>query len=249
MENVVGFVQGTAKERPYVPFDYFAAGEQSGSVYQTARRNSPVRSGFDVYLSVAHPKGSGIPVSETLSIKLLCTNGSLPENLQVGDISLPTSSSPELVEFSNIRHPTINILPPLTGNILWRLLSHLSLNYVSLAKVENLRAILDLYVFEENPDKASVLSNKKRIAGLEKVESKSLNRLISGIMRSGREIKIKARSDHFSGPGDLYLFGCMLDHFLGSYASINTFTRLVIEDVVKGDVYQWPERIGDHPLI
>lgn len=249
LEEVVGFVQGTAKERPYVPFDYFAADTQSGSVYQVTRRTSPVRSGFDVFLSVTNPEGAGRPVSETLSIKLLCTNGLLPENLQVGDISLPTSSSPEMVEFSNIRHPTVNVLPPLSGNLLWRLLSHLSLNYVSLANAENLRAILDLYVFEESRDKAAVLSNKKRIAGIEKVESNASNRLISGIMRSGREISIKARQDHFSSPGDLYLFGCILDHFLGSYASINTFTRLIIEDVVKGDIYRWPERIGDHPLI
>ncbi len=249
LEDVAGFVQGTAKERPYVPFDYFAADTQSGPVYQVTRRNSLVRSGFDVFLSVTHPEGAGKPVSETLSIKLRCTNGFLPENLQVGDISVPTSSSPEMVEFSNIRHPTVNVLPPLEGNLLWRLLSHLSLNYVSLANAENLRAILDLYVFEETRDKTAVLANKKRIAGIEKVESNALNRLISGIMRSGREINIKARQDHFSSPGDLYLFGCILDHFLGSYASINTFTKLVIEDVVKGDIYRWPERIGDHPLL
>lgn len=249
VEDVVGFVQGTAKERRYVPFDYFAADTQSSSVYQVTRRNSLVRSGFDVFLSVTHPGGGGKPVSETLSIKLLCSNGFLPENLQVGDISVPTSSSPEMVKFTNIRQPTVNVLPPLEGNLLWRLLSHLSLNYVSLANAENLRAVLDLYVFEETRDKTSVLANKKRIAGVEKVESNVLNRLISGIMRGGREINIKARQDHFSGPGDLYLFGCILDHFLGSYASINTFTRLVIEDVVKGDIYRWPERVGDHPLI
>ncbi len=249
LQNVVGFVQGTAKEKSYVPFDYFSANAQSGDVYQVSRRNSPVRSGYDVFLSVAHSEDTGPPVSETLSIKMSCTNGSLAENLQLGDISVPTSSSPELVEFSNIRHPTVNVLPPLEGNILWRLLSHLSLNYVSLANAENLQAILNLYIFEENQDKSAVLAQKKRISGIEKVESSASNRLISGVMRTGREIRIKARSDHFPCPGDLYLFGSILDHFLGLYASINTFTKLVIEDVVKGDIYQWPERIGDHPLI
>ncbi|MBU0994969.1 MAG: type VI secretion system baseplate subunit TssF [Proteobacteria bacterium] len=249
LEKVVGFAQGTAVERPYVPFDYFAARSKSDSVYHIARRNSPVRTGFDVLLSIAHGKGSKLSVSETLSIEMLCTNGTLPENLQVGDISVPTSSSPELVEFSNIRHTTVNILPPLEGNILWRLLSHLSLNFTSIANAKNLQAILGLYVFEGSQDKASVLSHKKRIAGIEKVESISVDRLISGVIRKGREIRINLRSDHFSGPGDLYLFGCMLDYFLGLYASINTFTRIVIKDVIKGDTYQWPERLGDHPLI
>ena len=249
LTRVTGFIQGTAKEKPYVPFDYFTAGADSRSVYQIIQRNSRVRLGYDVYLSVALPRDAGMPVTETLSIQLLCTNGFLPENLQVGDISVPTSSSPEFVEFSNIRHPTVNVLPPLDGNLLWRLLSHLSLNYVSLESAKNLRAILGLYVFEETRDKTSVLSNKKRIAGIQAVESRALDRLISGVLRGGREIKLKVRQDHFSGPGDLYLLGCMVDQFLGAYASINTFTKLVMEDVVKGDVYTWPERLGDHPLI
>ena len=47
----------------------------------------------------------------------------------------------------------------------------------------------------------------------------------------------------------MYLFGCILDHFLGNYASLNHFTRLTVQEVEKGESYQWPARIGDHPLI
>ncbi len=249
IENVVGYIQGTAKEKQYVPFDYFTPENRSDSVYNVVRRNSPVRSGSDVYLNVAYSEDSGLPIAETLSIQTLCTNGFLPENLQLGDIHLPTSSSPSFADFSNIRHPTVNILPPLEGNLLWRLLSHLSLNYSSLANEKNLRAILSLYVFEGSRDRTSILANQKRISGIEKVVSKASDRLISGVMRSGREIQIKARHDHFAGMGDLYLFGSVLDYFLGAYASINTFTKLIIEDIVRGEIYTWPERIGDHPLV
>ena len=249
LSKVVGFVQGTAQERTYAPFDYFAGRSQADAVYHVTRRPSPVRHGFDVLLSVARSDKEDLPVSETLSIDMMCTNGTLPEKLQVGDISVPTSSSPELVGFSNIRHTTVNILPPLEGNMLWRLLSHLSLNFTSISSAENLQAILALYVFEDSQDKTSVLSNKKRIAGIESIRTLSVDRLISGVILKGREIRINVSVDHFSGPGDLYLFGCVLDQFLGVYASINAFTRLVIKDVVKGDTYQWPERLGDHPLI
>lgn len=252
LKSVTGFAQGTAEERPYFPFDFFSAhsgNDRGGSIYHLNRRNSLIRPAFDVYLSVAHQKGTEMLSSETLSIKMMCTNGSLPENLQAGDISVPTSNSPELVDFTNIRPPTVNVLPPLSGNILWRLLSHLSLNYTSLSSAKNLRAILDLYVFEGSQDKAFVLSNKKRISGIEKVETNPVDRLIAGVIRKGQEIRLNVRSDHFPGHGDLYLFGCVIDHFLGSYASINTFTRLFIKDVIKGEIYQWPERLGDHPLL
>ncbi len=249
LEKVVGFVQGTAQERLYVPFEVFTPEPESNAVYHVSLRRSPVQSGFDVYLSVAYPEEAGPPVSETLSIQLLCTNGSLPEGIQLGDISLPTSSSPEFVEFTNIRRPTSNVLPPLGTNLLWRLLSHLSLNYVSLAKAEDLRALLELYVFEESRDRTGILANKKRIASIEQIETRASNRLMSGVMMRGREIRMNLRHDHFASQGDLFLFGCVLDHFLGSYASINTFTNLIIKEILKGELYQWPARIGDHPLI
>ncbi len=50
------------------------------------------------------------------------------------------------------------------------------------------------------------------------------------------------RQDHFAGPGDLYLFGCVIDRFLAEYASINSYTKLVMNEVLKAESYQWPIR-------
>jgi len=249
VEKVVGFVQGTAAERTFAPFELFNPDPQAIPAYHLTIRQSPLRSGLDVHLSVAYPPGAGLPVAETLSIQLLCTNGSLPESLRIGDISLPTSSSPEFVDFRNIQPPTNSIAPPLGTNLLWRLLSHLSLNYLSLARMENLRALLELYIFPEGHDRAVTLANRKRISGIENIEARPSNRLVSGIMMRGQEIQLKLRQDNFASQGDMFLFGCIMDHFLGNYASINAFTRLIIQEVLKGDLYQWPPRLGDHPLI
>jgi type VI secretion system protein ImpG len=128
------------------------------------------------------------------------------------------------------------------------LLSHLSLNYASLTNAEDLQTLLELYVFEESRDRTTILANKKRIAGIKQIETSATDRLMSGVMTRGREIRMEVSQDHFSGLGDLFLFGCILDHFLGSYASINSFTRFAIKEVLKGELYQWPVRIGDQPL-
>jgi type VI secretion system protein ImpG len=40
-----------------------------------------------------------------------------------------------------------------------------------------------------------------------------------------------------------------MDRFLGGYASINTFTRTTVQEVAKGEAYEWPARVGDRPLI
>jgi type VI secretion system protein ImpG len=249
IESVVGYIQGTAEERRYVPFEIFDPEPHSKPVYQVTTRPSPAEAGLETYLSVSYPPAAGPPVSETLSLGLLCTNGTLPESLQAGDVSVPTSSSPEFAEFKNIHPPTLNVLTPLGSNLLWRLLSHLSLNYASLERAENLKALLDLYVFPKSRDQTALLTNKRRISGIDSLETKATSRLIQGFLMKGREIIMKVRQDHFAGPGDLFLFGCILDHFMGSYASINTYTSLVIEEVLKGDRYQWPARIGNQRLI
>jgi type VI secretion system protein ImpG len=132
---------------------------------------------------------------------------------------------------------------------LWRFLSHLSLNYLSLARAGNLRALLELYLFPEGSDRTANLANKKRIGGIENVQAKPSDRIVSGIMLRGQEILLNIRQDQFASQGDMFLFGCVLDQFLGGYASINSYTRLSIQEVMKGDTYQWPARLGDHPLI
>jgi type VI secretion system protein ImpG len=249
VKNVVGYVQGTAEERVYLPFEFFHAHSEDHPVYHLNFGRSAVDQAYNVYLSVAYPHEAGPPVAETLSINLLCTNGSLPEHLQIGDLSVSTSSSPEFAEFRNIRPPTASFVPPLGTNLLWRLLSHLSLNYLSLARPENLRALLELYVFPEGRDRAAILANRKRIAGIENIEARGSDRLVSGILMRGQKIKLSLRQDHFASQGDLFLFGCVLDYFLGCYGSINTYTYLTIEEVLKGDLYKWPARIGEHLLI
>ena len=249
VDRVAGFLQGTAQERPYAPFEAFNPETRDVASYHTMLRASPSGKGQDVYLEVAYPPQAGAPVTETLSIRLTCTNGSLADSLKAGDIRMATADSPEYAEFTNITQPTPGVVPTLGGKILWRLVSHLGLNYQSLARKENLKAILDLYMLAEGRDRAVTQANRKRIDGIQEVESVSADRIVSGTPIRGQEFILSLRQDHYAGPGDLFLFGCVLDHFLGCYASINHFTRTTVREVMKGDVHRWPARIGKRPLI
>lgn len=249
VEEVVGHIQGTARERVYQHFNCFSTKEKRASVYQLSLKKSPVRPGADSYLQVSYPSEAGLPVTETLSLNLVCTNGDLPESLRVGDISQATSSSPEFADFSNIMQPTLGVYPPLGRNLLWRLLAHMNLNYVSLSNAENLKALLNIYLFPDTRDRTGLLANQKRINGVEEVTAIPSNRLVSALILRGQDITVKARSDHFGGEGDFYLFGCVLDEFFGLYSSLNAYTRFTLKDAFKGEIYQWPARTGEHPLI
>ncbi len=249
VDSVTGIVRGTVEQKEYAPLEHSSSPEQDRPAYQVVRRKSPVDSSVQLFLSLPYSEKSGVPVEETLSVSLSCTNGILPESLQLGDISQPTSTSPELMEFQNIMPPTAPVQPPLGDNTLWRFLSHLSLNYLPLARAHNLKELLRLYIFPEGRDKAKVAANLKRVEGIQDVRVAPADRLVSGHMMRGQELRLSLRQDHFAGPGDMYLFGSILDNFLAGYASMNCFTRLSVRDTITGERYQWQPRIGDTPLI
>lgn len=129
----------------------------------------------------------------------------------------------------------------------WRLISHLSLNHLSLVEgkdaLDSLREILLLYDF------ANSAVTRKQIEGIISVESKRVvrqtgSRIGTGFVR-GMETKIKFDEDLFVGSG-VFLFASVLERFLGLYASVNSFSQLVTtikqrEDYIK----RWPVRTGE----
>ncbi len=249
VDHVTGYIQGTATAREYQHFDHFNTRGATGPVYSTSQKKSPSRRVTDNYISVSYPKQDGPPAPETLSIGLTCTNGVLPENIQVGDICKPTSSTPEFITFSNISTPTAGTQPPLANNLLWRLLGHLSLNYTSLIDIKNIQTLLGLYLFPDTKDRTALLANEKRLKGLLAIRAKHGDRLVNGIMMRGREIHLEARYDHFASNGDLYLFASILNEFFAVYSTFNSFTRFSLKETLKGEILSWPARIGERPLI
>jgi len=249
VEKVVGIIQGTAEQRNYIPFDLFQPEIKKTPIYQVIRKPSPVHRGWSTYVAVSYPQGSTVPRLETLSLQLQCTNGALPENIQLGDICVPTAKTPEFLDFKNITLVKPGTLPPRRHNLLWRFLSHLSLNYLSLARTENFKALLELYLFPETRAQKAYLANRKRLDGIESISLDHVSRLVGGFMMRGLDIKLLLRQDHFSGIGDLFLFGSVMDCFLSNYASMNTFTRLSIEETLGGEEILWPAKVGDRPLL
>ncbi|WP_306548272.1 type VI secretion system baseplate subunit TssF [Desulfobulbus sp.] len=249
VEKVSGFMQGTSKEKAYISFQQFSPQYEAQAVYNVSIAKSVIDDSLETYISVAYPGAAIAPAEEVLSLKLLCTNASLPEDLGLGDICRHTSTSPELLEFSNIRPATMNVQPPLGASILWRLLSNVSINLLTIDRPEALKTLLDLYIFTEGRDKASILANKKRVAGIESVDIQSVNRLMQGIMARGIAITLHLKRENFAGIGDMYLFGSVLDRFLSWYSPINSFTSLTIREVSTGETYTWPARNRKHFLI
>lgn len=248
VDSVTGFSRASRTERSYRAFELFNCENDMNPLYQVVQEQSHNSNGQQINLSVVYPGEMPLAGSETLSIDLTCTNGSLPENLHIGDISHPESVLPDMVNCRNISAITAGLLPPVGPQLLRQLTTHLYLNHLSLENVEHLRILLELYVFPDHRSGAATAANLKRISGIESISIIPSEQVVAGILMKGRDIAVRVRQDHFAGAGDLYLFGCVLDNFFGRYASINTFTRLVMNESIRGGSIQWATRLGKLPL-
>jgi type VI secretion system protein ImpG len=249
IENVVGIERGTVKRKEYQPIGLFVPNRTDEAIYQLIHSVSVVNNSPELYITFPYTNRQDKFSQETFSITLLATNGKLPEQLRPGDINRRTEGLPELVEVVNIMTPTSSLDPPIGKDTLWKFLSHLSLNFSRIAEINNFKTLLELYVFPESREREKITINKKRIEGLSDISLQPVDRLYGGTVLRGQKVIIRANLDHFAGWGDLYLFGSVIDRFLCSVSSINTFIELELYEELSGESLKWPPRSGNRLLI
>ena len=110
-----------------------------------------------------------------------------------------------------------------------------------------MQEVLRLYNFSDSADL------DKQIAGIAGVSSKRHFARInseSGIsFARGTQVQMEFDEEDFSGSG-VYLFAAVIDHFLGLYASLNSFSQLVVKTRQRREVLkQWPPRAGQAILM
>ncbi len=249
VKRVLGYNRSTGEKQEYRPLGMFALAEANGPVYETRFHAREGDADETLRLNLSYPPEYSMPPQETLMVSLVCSNGSLASKLRPGDISHPTSQTSELVSFENILPPSAAVPSPADNGMLWRLLSHLSLNYLPLADTANFRSLLELYVFPGAGSRKTEMANRKRIEGVQNITVKPADCLIQGIPMRGQSIELSAGREHFSSLGDFYLFGAIADQLFSSFATINCYTQTTLVEANTGEQFQWPARLGSRPLI
>jgi type VI secretion system protein ImpG len=133
------------------------------------------------------------------------------------------------------------------GDTSWRLISHLSLNYLSITddKKENgasaLRELLGLYV--PSGDR----SVRQQITGLLSISTRPIVRRINdGVMSTpvkGLEITIDFDESYFEGTSP-YLMASVLERFFRKFATLNSFTETVLTTTQRGEIKRWKPDLG-----
>ena len=251
--------QGKSREfNPFYSLHHSNGGDEHQTFWFASRRSSqkPQDDGTEVFLTLVDLEfNPHVPPTDVLTIHVTCTNRDLPARLPFGGVEgdLEAEGSIPISRAHCLTKPTQTLRPPLRRGTQWRLISHLSLNHLSLVAAaadgspEALQEILIMY------DLMDSAATRRQIAGLKQIKAKPAVRQIGtriggGFVR-GIETTIEFDEEQYVGSG-LFLFASVLERFLGLYASVNSFNELVaITSQREGIFKRWPPRAGQQILL
>ncbi|MGA8312105.1 MAG: type VI secretion system baseplate subunit TssF, partial [Terriglobales bacterium] len=260
--------QQTLNFEPFYSLKHSGRGGQEQCYWLARRRvsNRPNDEGTDMFLSLVDLSSQPIsPDANILSIRTTCTNRDLPSRLpfgnEDGDFEMEGASS--LKRIVARRKPTQPIRPPVGKSAFWRLISHLSLNYLSLIEGDSLESepgkdapqqgkdalqeILRLYDFGRSAYSQNVIDSILRVRSRRHFARVSSWDGIS--FARGLRVELELDEDQFVG-GGVYLFASIIERFLGISASLNSFTQLVVTTPQRKDVvHEWQPRAGRRILV
>jgi type VI secretion system protein ImpG len=257
VDEVVSVRPDTQEPVRFEPFYSFRHGHSGGRgqvFWMASRRPSGRRDdeGTEMFLSLVDLEQRPVaPDVDSLTVRLTSTNRDLPARLpfgmESGDFEL--ESGAPVHSIMALRKPTPALRPPTGKTSLWRLISHLSLNYLSLVSEgrEALQEILKLYNFTNSS------YSVKQIEGITDLKSRpQFARIISenGItFARGTRVDLELDEENFVG-GGAYLFASVIEHFLGLYVTLASFSQLSASTRQRKEVLKlWPPRAGSRILL
>ena len=246
VNEVVGWTRANNVRTVYRPFEAFTStGSADRHFYRVRVKPAVVRGRPETYLSFVTPQGGTLlPPSETVVIGASCTNARLAEHLPAGSIDESTGPFPAAVTFRNITAVSREILPPAGGDLLWRLVANLSRNYGTLTDIASLRAVVGTYELAAVEDQQARRRLDLLLEGLLASRVEPLDWMVRGIPLRGQRMRLTVAESKLGGEYEAYLFGCVLESFLGSYAAINSCQQLLMEGQETRLRFSWPVRFG-----
>jgi type VI secretion system protein ImpG len=278
--SVTGFGETPAEERTFQPFYHSSDTDLETNTYFSTQRTPRLFSdrerltgrrssyaGTDVYLSIVDGEmAPHQPALRELGIRALCTNRHLPIQMAKGigrtDFTMEESapvSSIRIVQGPTVPRPSVVLsgksaeTPQIpSGRYAWRVISHLSLNYLSLLDhgseqgAEALREILKLY---SDPRDRQML---KQIDGVRSIRHRPIVRRVETpgpiTFARGLEITVWCDETFFEGQG-VFVLGAVLERFFARYVSLNSFTETVIATEQRKEIVRWPPQIGRRQIL
>ncbi|MGB6327774.1 MAG: type VI secretion system baseplate subunit TssF, partial [Halarcobacter sp.] len=251
IEKVRGWIPSKNIYQDYLAFESFEHLDDDNEYYSSRIKLSIDGERTNTYLRFASTdnRNSLLKTNATVSVKILCTNRDLPSTLLLGDICVANAlSNSENLSFKNITIPSVSYPPPIAGDFLWRIISNMSLNYLSIDNVKSFRTIIETYDFYGAFSTKQKEKTTMNLKGLEEISYETCEMIDKGLPIRGIHVFLKIDSNKFSCIGEAYLFCSILNEFLSLYSNINSFHKLTV-DMQNKEIYEWPAKLGSQNLI
>ncbi|MBI5256097.1 MAG: type VI secretion system baseplate subunit TssF [Burkholderiales bacterium] len=229
-------------------------GEQAGRYWYSQRSESMAERspGYETEIAIVDIAfDPAAPQTDTLSIDVHATNRDLPSQLSVGHAGgdLFAEGGGFAREIRLLRVPSHSHRFERGEGALWRLISHLSLNHLSLggAGIEALQELLRLY------DLPRSATNRRLADGLVAIHCAPASACLPGnpfpTFVRGTQVRLTVDDSAYLGHG-LRLFAQVLDHFFGLYVHTNSFTQLELVSAQTQEVLvSFAHRAGGAALL
>jgi len=189
-----------------------------------------------------------------LGAQVRCTNRDLPLFMPAGsaDGGLTLESRAPVHGVAIVAGPSRPVSAQREGPLAWRLLSLLSLNYLSLVNEDPERGALALReligLFAQSQD-AGLL---RQVEGVRAVSASPVVRRhpAPGPIAFGRGLEVRVEVDelNFEG-GSATLLGAVLHHYFSRHVSMNSFVQTQLVSRTRGELKRWAPLPGARALL
>lgn len=260
VHSVTGVTLQTARgERIETPslYSFESGSTELGAYFHAVARRSSFGpgGGDDVYLTIADLQGQLLAEETTVvNAGILATNRDLPARLPFGGgrpYLAVTGTINGLSRVSALTKPTPTRRPARGESAHWKLISQLSLNYLSLVgDAESGKALREMLAIYDTSDGADSEYLRERLIsvssapGVARLRFKGHTAMCSGI-----DVTLEIDDERLSGSGS-FLLCAVIERFLAGACALNSFVRVSARLQREAGIWKtWPPRIGDRPLI
>lgn len=240
--------------RPFYSLHHGETPDKTGQYWLAHRDEQVARMspGYETELSFVDLDFNPVlPQTDIVSLELTCSNRDLPThlayNVQGGDLTMEGGGIARAI--SLLRKPSQPRRFERGRGAQWRLISHLSLNHLSLTQ-SGLPALKEMLRLYDTTRSAVTARQIEGIVGLEHKPATAWmpGRHFTSVVR-GVEIRMTIDEHNFVGTG-VAAFAKVLDHFFGLYVHANSFTQLTLLSSHGGEVLiQCQPRSGESILV
>jgi type VI secretion system protein ImpG len=237
----------TVPFQPFFSFQHDAAATEKRAFWY-ARRQASSRAnvpGSETMLSLVDLDfNPTLPGTQSVYVHALCTNRHLAQQLPTG-AQLQIEIAAPVARITALHKPTPQLDAPLGGASHWKLVSHLTLNHLSLEGEQGVRTLREMLRLYAGDDPLAL----RQITGVRALETKRIMRRVGhdawrGFCR-GLSVSLTLNEQEFLASSP-YLFASVLNRFFAMYAGVNSFVQFrVLSEQREGVWKEWPPSAGE----